>query len=500
MIAAGLLVSALFGLGSFPSAAQNLKIGLAQDPDSLDPVLSRSFAGRIVMAAFCDKLFDINRKLEIVPQLATSWSWSADGKALTIGLRDGVLFQDGEKFDAAAVKFNIERDMDLPGSNRRSELPPLDGIDIVDPLTVRIRLGAPFAPLLGVLTDRAGMMLSPKAASAPGADMGRHPVCAGPFRLVERVQQDRIVVERFDQYWNKEHVKLDRITYLPMPDSSVRLANLKSGDLDLIDQVRPTDVPAIETNPNLATASVPELGYAGITVNLDNGPRAKTPLGSDVRVRRALEAAINRDAINSVVFAGKEIADDQPVPPDSPYYNSALKPQLQDLAKAKALLAAAGVPHPQITLLFTADPEEQQAGEMIQAMAGEAGFDIHLQAIEFASGLAAEQRGDFEAALARWSGRIDPDGNTYTFLHSGAALNDGHYANPEVDRLLDQARLVEQPAERKKLYDRITEITAEDLPIIYLYHRSWIWGFSKNLQGFSPVPDGLIRVIDLGKS
>jgi len=497
-----LALLALACLVSAPALADSLKIGLASDPDSLDPVLSRSFVGRTVMAAFCDKLFDISPSLEIVPQLATAWSWSQDGKQLTINLRSGVVFQDGEPFDAAAVKFNIERDVNFPGSNRRSELPPIESVDAVDPLTVRITLKAPFAPLVGVLTDRAGMMLSPKAASAPGADMANHPICAGPFKLIERVPQDRIVVERFDRYWNKDHIKLDRITYLPLPDATVRLANLKSGDLDLIENVLPTDLPEIQANPKLGTARVALLGYEGIAINLANGPQAKTPFGSDARVRHAFELSLDRDAINEVVYAGQAIVDDQFVSPDSPFHDEKLKPPARDIAKAKALLQAAGAPNPAVTILIGTSPEQQQLAQMVQAMAQEAGFEIKLQAIEFASGLAADQRGDFQATLAggAWSGRIDPDGNTYSFLHSGGALNDSHYANAEIDKLLDEARAAASPAERKILYNRVQELEAQDLPIIYLTHRSWSWGFTKSLHGFTPVPDGLIRVVDLGKS
>jgi peptide/nickel transport system substrate-binding protein len=491
---------ALLCLLALPAGAESLKIGLSADPDSLDPVLSRSFVGRTVMAAFCDKLFDLGPNLQIVPQLATGWSWSADGTALTITLRPGVLFQDGERFDAEAVEFNLDRDLHFPGSNRRSEMPPIERMEAIDPLTVRITLAAPFAPLVGVLTDRAGMMVSPKAAAAPGADMGNHPVCAGPFKLVERVPQDRIVVERFPDYWNKEHVKLDRITYLPLPDTTVRVANLESGDLDLIETVLPTDLPEIEANPRLASASVAELGYAAIGFNLANGPAAKSPVGSDARIRRAFELTLDRAAINAVVFAGKALPDNQFVSPESPYHDAALVPPPRDIAKAEALLAAAGVPNPSFTLLIGTAPEQQQLGQMIQAMAQEAGFEVKLQAIEFASGLAATQRGDYQATIANWSGRLDPDGNLYTFIHSGGALNDAHYANDEVDRLLDAARTAGSPAERKLLYDRIQAITSQDLPLVYLYHRAWIWGFTKSLHGFTPVPDGLIRVVGLTKS
>ena len=137
---------------------------------------------------------------------------------------------------------------------------------------------------------------------------------------------------------------------------------------------------------------------------------------------------------------------------------------------------------------------------MIQAMAQEAGFDIKLQAIEFASGLAAAKQGNFQAIMAGWSGRLDPDGNAYSFLHSNGALNDAHYANEEVDRMLDAARVAGSAAERKALYNKIQEQVNQDLPILYLYHTAWIWAYATSLQGFTPVPDGMIRVLDLSKS
>src|SRR5262249_4356973 len=171
-------------------AAQTLRFGLAEDPDILDPTLARTFVGRIVFAALCDKLVDIDEKLNIVPQLATSWEWSPDSKALTMKVRPGVTFHDGEKLDAAAVKFNIERHKIMAGSNRKGELALVATVDVVDPMTVRLNLSAPFAPLLAQLADRSGMMVSPKAAQAAGDKFGANPVCSGPFKFVERVAQD----------------------------------------------------------------------------------------------------------------------------------------------------------------------------------------------------------------------------------------------------------------------------------------------------------------------
>src|ERR1700759_4309285 len=257
---AALLLS--FQAGAFPQPT--LRIGLAEDPDILDPTMARTYVGRIVFASFCDKLFDIDEKLNIVPQLALSYSTSDDGKEVAIKLRPGVKFQDGEPFDAEAAKFSLERHLTFPGSFRKPELASLDHVDVVDPLTIKLVLKAPFSPLIAQLTDRAGMMMSPKAAKAEGDKFGLHPVCAGPFKFVERVQQDRIVLEKFSDYWNKDQVFIDKITFLPIVDSTVRLANLQSGGLDMIERVLATDIKAVRDNAKLKLIKAVSLGYVGL--------------------------------------------------------------------------------------------------------------------------------------------------------------------------------------------------------------------------------------------
>src|SRR6476469_9716958 len=228
--------------GASVRAETTLRIGIAQDPDVLDPSISRTYVGRIVFAAVCDKLFDIDEKLNIVPQLALSHETSADGKEMTIKLRPGVKFHYGEPFDAEAAKFSIERHLTLPTSFRKSELASVDHVEIVDPLTIKLVLKTPYSPLIAQLTDRSGMMVSPKAAKEAGDKFGLHPVCAGPYKFVERVQQDRMVFEKFADYWNKDNIHIDRVVFLPIVDATVRLANLKSGGLDLIERVLATDI------------------------------------------------------------------------------------------------------------------------------------------------------------------------------------------------------------------------------------------------------------------
>jgi len=488
----------LLALGAAALAAQaqtTLRIGLAEDPDALDPSLARTFVGRVVFAALCDKLFDIDEKLAVVPQLATGYEWSADGKALTLKLRPGVTFHDGEKFDAAAVKFNIERHKTIPGSNRRGELAPVSGVEVVDPMTVRLNLSAPFAPLLAQLTDRAGMMVSPKAAQAAGDKFGSNPVCSGPYRFVERVPQDRMVLERYANYWNKAAIGFDRITYVPIPDATVRLANLRSGQLDFIERVAPSDMEKIVKEKKLRTTSITEIGYQGITINVGKSDRAKNnPLGRDPRVREAFELALDRQGLVQVVMDNEAIVGNQWVPPGNGFYAKNMAIPKRDVARAKALLKEAGVPNPSFTLLTPTTSDAQRIALVVQAMTREAGFDVKIQAAEFATSLNMADKGDFEAYVLAWSGRPDPDGNLFSFHACNQPLNYAGYCDAETDRLIKASREVRDVNERRKLFEQVAARVLKERPIVYVYHRKWLWAYNPKLTGVRSIPDGLLRV------
>src|SRR5471030_666159 len=289
-------VALLVSLNAGVHAQTTLRIGLAEDPDMLDPTLGRTYVGRIVFAAFCDKLFDIDEKLNIVPQLALSHETSADGKEVTIKLRPGVKFQDGEPFDAEAAKFSLDRHLTMQGSFRKPELAALDHVDVIDPLTIKLVLKTPYSPLIAQLTDRSGMMVSPKAVREAGDKFGLHPVCAGPYKFVERVQQDRMVFEKFADYWNKDNIFIDRVVFLPIVDATVRLANLKSGGLDLLERLLATDIKAVKENPKPKLSKVVSLGYTGLTINIGN-EKAKGALSQSEKVRQALDLSLDREAI-----------------------------------------------------------------------------------------------------------------------------------------------------------------------------------------------------------
>ena len=492
-IAAALLLS----LGASVHAQTTLRIGLAEDPDILDPSLARTYVGRIVFAAFCDKLFDIDAKLNIVPQLALSHETSADGKEVTIKLRSGVKFHDGEPFDAEAAKYSLERHLTLPTSFRKPELASLDHVDVVDPLTIKLVLKSPYSPLLAQLTDRAGMMVSPKAAREEGDKFGLHPACAGPYKFVERMQQDRIVFEKFTDYWNKDNVFIDRVVFLPIVDSTVRLANLKSDGLDLIERLVATDIKDVRADPKLKLSTSLSLGYEGITINIGND-KNKGPLSQSAKVRQAFDLSIDREAINQVVYNGEFVPGNQWVNPEHPYYQKVYPVRSRDIAKAKALLKEAGITAPiTVDLMVAKNVERETVAQVIQSMAAEAGFDLKIRVTELATALKQAEAGEYQAFILDWSGRIDPDGNSYIFHKSRAPQNYSAYSNPDVDKVLDDARLVTDMAQRKSIYEKMTKSILEDEPIIYLYHRKNLIAHTTKLEGYKQMPDGLVRVIGL---
>jgi peptide/nickel transport system substrate-binding protein len=492
-IAAALLVS----LGSVAQAQTTLRIGLAEDPDLLDPTLARTYVSRLVFTAFCDKLFDIDEKLDVVPQLALSHETSADGKEIIIKLRPGVKFQDGEPFDAEAAKYSLERHLTMTASFRKPELEALDHVDVIDPLTIKLKLKTPDAPLIAQLTDRAGMMISPKAAREAGDKFSLHPVCAGPYKFVERVPQDRIVFEKFADYWNKDNVFIDRVVFLPIVDATVRLANLKSGGVDLIERLLATDINDVKSDPKLKLVTAPELGYTGITINIGRD-KNKGPLSQSEKVRQALDLSIDREALNQVVFNGEFTPGNQWVSPEHPYYQKAFPVRPRDLARAKALLKESGVPLPiSVDFMVPKNTEDEAVAQVIQSMAAEAGIDLKIRVVEFATSFKQALAGEFEAFYIPWSGRIDPDGNAYIFLHTGARQNDGGYSNPQADEALEAARQVSDPAQRKAIYQKLTGIVLNDEPRIYLFHRKLLIAHTTRLEGYRPMPDGLVRVVGL---
>jgi peptide/nickel transport system substrate-binding protein len=501
--ALAILLSVLGVAAPADAQKKTLVIALNQDPDVLDPTIARTYVGRIVFAAMCEKLYEIDENLNIYPQLAAEMPRFTDGgKTVSIKLRSGVKFNDGTPLDAAAVKFSLDRHREMKGSIRKSELAPVTEVEAPDPLTVRIRMSKPFSPIVAALADRAGMPISPTQAKKLDEKFGTAPVCVGPWAFTERVAQDRIVLDRSAHYFDPSQAKFDRLIFRIIPDDNVRVANLRSGDVDIAQRLSPTDATSLRKEGKFTVSSVTGIGYDGITINIHNktgkhAPRGDlgTPLANDPRVREALELSIDRDVLNQVHWEGQYTPGCSPLPPNSPYFDKSRQCSKRDVARAKKLLADAGLGGGYaFELTIVNNPQTRREGEIIQGMAKEVGFNITLVPKEFASALNDNDAGKDQAFVIGWSGRVDPDTEFHNFHACGSGQNQSNVCNEDIDALLNKAREVSDQKERVDLYSKALDKIGARRNIIYLYHRGYIVAFPKNLTGYRAIPDGLIRL------
>jgi peptide/nickel transport system substrate-binding protein len=484
-----------------------LRVALSAEPDKLDPTLARTLVGRTIFNAICEKLYDVDSKLQIVPQLAAALpEFSTDGLTITIKIRSGVKFADGTALDAAAVKTSLDRHRTLAGSARTSELTSVDSVSVTDASTVSIKMKTAFAPLTAVLADRSGMIMSPAALTAQGENFATSPVCVGPFKFASRVAQDRIEVVKDPQYYDAAKVHLDGVTYKIIADATTRFNNLRSGDVEVLDAVAATDVSALQAESALRLVTSESLGYQGITINLANvdgvGKAPKTlaapfagALASDKRVRQAFELSLDRAAINQVVFRGVHSVACGPISGVTPYSSDAAQAcSKHDPAGAKTLLQQAGLTVPVKTSMVIGNTADaRRLGEAIQAQVKEGGFDLELQPVEFAASLTQTDAGKYQAFQIGWSGRVDPDGNIANFVRTSGSQNICGYSNADVDKWLDDARKTNDTAARRDLYGKVITKLHDDVPLIYLYRQKNLTGVSAKVVGVNVYGDGLLR-------
>ncbi len=472
-----------------PRRGGTLRVGLDADTTGMDPHFASAAVDRQVYQNLYDKLVDINQDLEIVPMLATSWALSNSGRTLTFKLRPNVVFHDGTPFNAEAVKFNFERMLE-PGSFRRSEILLVQRATVVDPLTVQLDLERPSSALLAVLSDRAGMMVSPTAARRLGRDFAREAVGAGPYKFVERRPQERTVLERFDRHWDKTAGNVDRIIYRPFTDDQARLANLRAGELDIINQVAPTEVPALRTDARVKLLERVGLGYSGVWVN------TASPMLGNKALRQAFNATIDRATLVRVVFGETAAPANGPFPQGMLASDTGLNGKIpeRNLELARAKLREGGQPNGfALTLKVPPNRVQQQLAQVLQSMAGEAGIRVSVEIVEFGALLSQMDKAQYDGALVGWSGRPDPDGNVYNIFNTGGGFNYSQYNNARLDSLLEAARILSAPDLRRRAYADAMAILNEDLPYIFLYWPKEYKAMSPKLQGFVHISDGMIR-------
>ena len=476
-----------------------LIMALSAEPDQLDPTLSRSLYSRYVFHAMCEKLYDVDANARVVPQLATALPTITDGgKTVTIPVREGAKFSDGSTMDAAAVKATFERNLTLAGSGRKSELGPITSVDAPNASTVVVHYKEPFAPLTAALADRAGMILNPKTTKALGNRFATQPSCVGPFKLLKRVPQNSIELVKDPNYYDADKVHFDSISYRIITDASIRSANLRSGDVQVADSLSAQEVPTLRAEKSLTVLQSQSLGYQGVSFNVGNvdgvGTPAKKvdrPSANDPKIREAFEYAIDRAGLVKVIFNDLASVACSPISPKSEYSSEAAqKCSPHDPAKAKQLLADAGVKTPYaVTMITSNNPDSLRFAQALQSMVKEGGFDLKIQPVEYATLLDQQDRGDFELLQLGWSGRIDPDANITNFVGTGGSQNVSGYNNADLDAILTKARESQDVAKRRDLYGQaVAKIQASTTRSSTSTVRSNLTGVANTVKGVQVVP------------
>ncbi len=476
-----------------PKKGGTIKAEINSDVQNLDPMPSTLLVDRQVLYNLYDSLVAIDKDLKIIPSLAESWQ-TPDPKTYIFKLRQGVKYHDGTDFNADSVKWNIERYLTDKKSLRGPEIGFVQTVEVMDPYTVKFNLKAPFAPLLANLSDRAGMMISQKAAEAAGIDFTRKPLGGGTgaFKFVEWVKDDHIALERNANYWKKDASGtalpyLDKVTIRPIVDATVALTNVKTGDVDVSHYLPAKDYASIKAGKEIILQETTGLGYASIALNVRDEPFNKKEL------RQAFAEAIDRDQLLKTIFFDVGKPAYGAFPPSNFAYDPNFKPYTGHASKAKEYLKAGGKPDGFTCemKIRSGDPETSQLAQLVKDQVAKAGITMNLIQIDYPTLVADQQAGKYQANLTGWSGRIDPDGNVYNQLHTGTPNN--LYSNPQVDDLLDRARAASDQAQRKEMYQQVQKLVADDAPTVYYQFPLSFMLTRPTIQGMTLYPDAIMR-------
>ena len=483
LFAAAPLVAAL---PAWAQGARTLTVGVVSDPVTLDPALMASFFELSVQFNLHEPLVHVTPELKIEPGLASVAN--PDPLTYRFTLRPNLTFHDGTPIDAAAAKANFDRMLDpATGSPRRSELAPVDSVEVTGPLTFTIKLKAPYAPLLQVLANRAGMMVSPTAVKALGADFATKAVGAGPYKLVSWTKNAELVLERFTGYW-RGAPSIERVVFRPIADETVRLANLRSGTVQLVDAVPPQAVGTLSREAALTMKQASGLGFNGFSFNTTRAPF------NDARVRQAFTTAIDKQSILRVVYFGTGKVAWGGIPPSVGWaHDPNLAPFKTSAEASRKLLAEAGVTTPvPVTITVTNSPVQVRTAEVLQAQANAAGFQVSIKQIDATSLITVLRQKDFELCMSPWSGRADPDGNLFNYFTKSGPNNFMGYQNDKVTSLLERARAEPDQAARAKLYREAEVQIAADAPMLFLTFPATLQAAVKALE-WVQYPDGAFR-------
>jgi peptide/nickel transport system substrate-binding protein len=482
--------------------ADDLKIGIATEPSSLDPHF-HVFSPNINVAMYTfDKLINFDENMDLEPNLALSWD-ALDDSTWQIKLREGVKFHDGTPLTAADVKFTIERAPTVPNSpsSYARFLQPIKAVEVVDDLTLKLSTDGPF-PLLPrylatfvIVSKKNG-----EAATTDDYNAGKAMIGTGPFKFVSWTKGDSIVFKRNEDYWGTK-ARWDTVTLKPIPQNASRVAALLAGDVDVIEQVPPSDVARIKADPERTV--VQAVSNMVIYVHMDsdrdaspfvtdkNGaPLTKNPL-KDPRVRKAMSMAINREAIVERVLEGAGVPAGQIQVEGTFAFSPDLKPEAYDPEKAKALLAEAGWGDGfGLTLHAPADRyvNDAQIAETLAQMLSRIGIATKVETMPAAVLFSRGTKLEFSVLMAGWNPNTGEPSevlagllHTYNKEKGFGGANRGRYSNPAMDQDLEKALVTVDKKEHEALLIKATQEVRGDDGVLFLHHQMNTWGMRKGL-------------------
>jgi peptide/nickel transport system substrate-binding protein len=488
-----------------------LAVGWGGDFNTLDPHVNSSggFDDSIIMWSAFDRLIERSPGGRLYPGLAREWSVSEDGLRWSLKLREGVKFHDGTDFNAEAVKVNLDRIADPATKSPYAifALGPYASCEVIDQYTIELQMTRVYTVLPTALSTYGLGMVSPAAIEQYGSDLGRHLVSTGPFLLKEWVPRDHLTLIMNPEYdWASDRQPhggrpyLDEVTIYFIPDDATRATAFESGQIDMAAHVAPADWRQFEEAGNFLTTKIPMENYppAGSHINVSKFPT------DDVKVRQAIEHAINREEINEVFLEGTAVEADGIVSTFAWAYESDSALYQFDPAKASALLDESGwildgdirrKEGDDLEIIYMTYPNLVALGEVIQAQLQSVGFRVEIMAVDDPANKAEAQAGKHHLTWTYWEG-VDP-ADLFKIFGAGennVNITDGwnfsHYSVPELDQLFEEGEATLDQEARQAIYSEIQMRVMQDAAFIPLYNVTTLWAFDKALAG-TETTDGM---------
>ncbi|MDQ7860035.1 MAG: ABC transporter substrate-binding protein [Armatimonadota bacterium] len=487
-IALALVVLLMAPAAPAPAPAGTLRIGLEAQPTTMDPGLSTDLYSQQVYSHVLEGLLMLDPEGVPRPALATSWTPSADGRTWTFRLREGVRFHDGAEFTADDVKYTIERILNPETrSPQRGLLSQIASVEAADRHTVRIATRNAFAPILTNLAIAAYIL--PRAAhSRLGRDFARRPVGTGPYKMVEWVADDRIVLEANADYYGGRPA-LDRVQFRFIPEGSVRLAEVESGGLDLIAGVPAQDLRRLRVSLLLDLQEVVGTNCRLLGFNTSVKPY------DDVRVRQAIAHALDKQRIVDVVWPGRGVVAEGPIPPTSWAYDGRFRGLGHNVARARQLLAEAGLAGGfEMNLLVSESEEIRREVALYIDQLKAVNITVRPTVVDFPTLLDRLLKANYDVLRVGWTTNPEPDSLLYSPFHTSAigGFNFTKYRSPRVDELLDRGRTLSNQADRVRVYQEAQRVIVQDAPMVFIFHEKRTYAHRKAVTGFRPHVSGWI--------